>query len=289
MPGVDLTAGWAQARYVYPLVVAIPYMMGWPVWLAALAGLARLWRRDRRVAGLLLAAMVPFFVFLGGSRSAVPRYYLHLFPFLALAAGAALDGLWTARVRVLGRGLVVLVLAYTVLLTVTQVARLGLGPQRSVGALIGRLTAQAGRPLVVGYPNRIALHYDAVASFLRANQARVVDFPAPFSHLASEPPCEGCGDEVRARVRAWLDDAAVDVVVVSSWSENTIRRGRPDGWAAHLLDALADGSLGLTPVGDFRTRGLTQSWYTWGDPMLDTHWETAIAGYRVFARAGLAP
>ena len=287
MPGVDLADGWAQLRYVYPLVVAIPYMMGWPVWLAALAGLVLLWQRERRVAGLLLAAMVPFFVFLGGSRSAVPRYYLHLAPFLAVAAGAALDRLWSAERRVLGRTLAAGVVAYTALLAASQVARLGLGPQRQVGALVESLTTRAGHPLVVGYPNRIALVYDPVASFLRAARARIVEFPPPFAHLATETPCDDCGAEVRTRVRAWLDAEAVDAVLFSSWSENTIRRGRPHGWAAHLVDALADGSLGFVPAAEFRTRYLTEGWYTWGDPMLDTHWETGMAGYRVFVRRDL--
>lgn len=284
MPGVDLADGWAQQRYVYPLAVAIPYMMGWPVWLAAMAGLVVLWRSERRVAGLLLAAMVPFLVFLGGSRSAVPRYYLHLAPFLAVAAGAALDRLWTARRRAFGRTVAAAVVAYTALLAASQVARLGLGPQRQVGELVQTLTDRAGRPLVVGYPNRIALHYDAVASFLRVARARVVDFPPPFAHLATEPPCDGCAEEVRARARAWLEEKAVDAVLISSWSENTIRRGRPHGWAAHLLDALEDGTLGFEPAAEFRTRYLTEAWYTWGDPMLDTHWETGMAGYRLFVR-----
>src|SRR3989442_2666607 len=88
-PGVDLAAGWPQHRYVFPLLVTLPYLAGWPLYLAALVGLGLLWRRDRRAAVVLLAAIVPYLLFLGGANSAVPRYYLILTPFLAMAAWPA--------------------------------------------------------------------------------------------------------------------------------------------------------------------------------------------------------
>src|SRR5439155_1638297 len=170
-PGVDLALGWPQHRYVYPLVVALPYMMGWPVYLAALLGFALVWRSRRATAALLLATTVPYFLFIGGGVSAVPRYYLLLCPFLALAAGATLDWLWqtTGTRRTLGRGI-------------------------------------AGR------------------------------------------------------------------------------RARPDGFGITLFRELQRGGLGFRAAGDFRTSFLTEALYTWGDPTLDTHWETAIAGYKVFVR-----
>ena len=46
----------------------------------------------------------------------------------------------------------------------------------------------------------------------------------------------------------------------------------------------ADELAGFRLAGDFRTRYWTQGLYTWGDPMLDTHWETGITGYKVFVR-----
>src|SRR6185436_13523379 len=59
-PGVTLADGLAQQRWVYPLAVALPYMMGWALYLLALAGLWALWRRDRRAAAVVLAGLVPF-------------------------------------------------------------------------------------------------------------------------------------------------------------------------------------------------------------------------------------
>ena len=66
--------------------------------------------------------------------------------------------------------------------------------------------------------------------------------------------------------------------------ENAARRGRPDGFAITFFRLLERGGLGFRLAGDFRTHFLTEALYTWGDPMLDTHWETAIAGYKVFVR-----
>jgi hypothetical protein len=76
----------------------------------------------------------------------------------------------------------------------------------------------------------------------------------------------------------------VDAVVVPSWIENAVNRMQTPGASHAFLRALGDGSLGFREAGDFRTRYPTECLYTWGDPMLDTHWETAIAGYRVYVR-----
>jgi hypothetical protein len=286
MPGVDLAEGWMHRRWLYPLVVALPYMTGWAVYLAALAGLVLLAASNRRAAGVLLAAVGPYLLFMGGSVSAVPRYYLFLAPFLALAAGAALDRLWAVRLPARAGPLLALaVLAYTGLLAGSQVMRLGLGPQREVGALVTELLRRENRRLVFAYPNRIALHYDAVRPFLPRGRLTIVEFPAPYANLAAEPVCDGCAATVRAQGLAWFGETAVDVLVLPSWVENTVRRGRPEGWAAHFFRELEAGTFGLRLAGHFRTRYLTERLYTWSDPMLDTHWETAIAGYKVFVRA----
>jgi hypothetical protein len=282
MPGVDLTGAWPQQRFVYPLVVALPYMLGWPVYLAALAGLVILWRRDRAAAGVVLAACVPYFVFMGGAISAVPRYYLLVSPALAIAAGVCLDALWGAG----GRGVAVVcaVLAYTTLLSASQVARLGLGPQREVGRLVARLAEDASRrneQLVVAYPNQFALPYDAVRPELRRAGVKIVEFPAAYGHLGAEvAEAARGGDGQRPD-----EPITADVVILPSWVENAVRRARPDGRTGRFFRRLETGELGFRLAGEFRVPFLTESLYTWGDPMLDTHWETAIAGYKVFVRS----
>jgi 4-amino-4-deoxy-L-arabinose transferase-like glycosyltransferase len=276
-PGVTLAGGWTQNRWVYPLLVALPYMMGWPLYLLSLAGLVALCRRNRRAAGLLLALVVPCVILIGGSRAAVPRYYLPVSPALAIAAAGAVATLAERR-RALAAVLGIVAYGYTGLLAASQVARLDLAPQRAVGALIERLATHAGgTPLVVAYPSRVWLHYDAVASLIRRPDTRLAEFPPPYANPfldeAAAPPA-----------REWLDAAGVQVVVLPSWIDNGVMRARPHGLAGTFYAALADGSLGFRLAGDFRSHYLTEWLYTWGDPMLNTHWETAIAGYRVFVR-----
>jgi 4-amino-4-deoxy-L-arabinose transferase-like glycosyltransferase len=293
MPGVDLAAGWTQHRFVYPLVVALPYMMGWPVYVAAIAGFVLLWRTQRAIAGLLLIATVPYLLFMGGGASAVPRYYLQLSPFLAMAAGAALAR-WSegGNLRTLG-GLAILgVLGYTAVVSASQVGRLGLGPQRAVGDLLARIqaanAAAGGAPLVVAYPNRIALLYDAVGRFLRRPAVKIVELPSPYNHAGKDPVTVPDAEVTRARDLAWLRDTGVDIIVLPSWIENTIARARPQGQTGRFFRQLEDGELQFDFTGHFRNRYATEPLYTWGDPMLDTHWETAIAGYKVFTREDLA-
>jgi 4-amino-4-deoxy-L-arabinose transferase-like glycosyltransferase len=279
-PGVTLVDGLAQQRWIYPLVVALPYMMGWALYLLAFTGLWALWRRDRRAASLLLAAVVPYLVLVGASRAAVPRYYLPLLPFLAIAVGAALSGPARPAWRPLAVAVGVVAFGYTGLLAAAQVRRLGLGPQREVGALTATLAERAaarGATLVVAYPSRTWLHYDAVQRFIRRPDVRIVELPVAYTNPFVDPTDTPSPD-------AWLAAQGVDVIVLPSWIENAVYRMRTPATPHAFLRALGDGALGFHEGGDFRTRYPTQCLYTWGDPMLDTHWETAIAGYRVFVR-----
>ena len=276
-PGVTLADGLAQQRWVYPLAVALPYMMGWALYLLALVGLWKLWRRDRRAAAVVLAGLAPFLVLIGASRAAVPRYYLQVLPFLAIGAGAAIAASGRPLVRAVG----VAAVAYTMLLATAQAGRLRLEPQHEVGVLTDRLANEAAAahraPLVMAYPSRIWLHYDAVSREVRRPDVRIVEFPPAFMNPFADPTGAPAPD-------AWLAAEGVDAVVVPSWVENAVARMQTPGVSHAFLHALADGSLGFREAGNFRTRYPTQCLYTWGDPMLDTHWETAIAGYRVYVR-----
>jgi hypothetical protein len=240
---------------------------------------------------VVLAFVVPYFAVIGGAVAVVARYYLPLGPFLALAAGAALDRcLASARVgRRLGVVVTGAVLAYTLALTVSQCERLGLGPQRAVVGIVaaqeGRLDA-ADRKLNVAYPHILTLSYDALRPLLEAvPRVHEVFYPPQYQQVRLEKPELPPDDVAIAAERRWARDNDVAVVVLPSWVEHAVLRERPDGGTARFFRHLADGTLGFRLAGDFRTRFLTQALYTWGDPMLDTHWETGITGYKVFVRS----
>jgi hypothetical protein len=287
MPGVDLSGhGWVYTRYLYALIVSLPYVMGWAAHLAALVGLVVLVRSAPQAAGIVLAFVVPFYAIMGGATAVVPRYYLPLGPYLAIAAGAALDRGLEGRRRWLGVAAVVLVLGYTGALTLSQCRRLGLGPQRAVAALVADEAHRTPPPLAVAYPHILVLYYDAVRPLVEPIPGvKMVYYPAEYQNIRHETGDTPPEAERLARERRWVEEKDVRVVILPSWVENGVRRERPDGATAGFYRHLADGSLGFHLAGDFRTRYWTEGLYTWAEPMLDTHWETALVGYRVFVRS----
>ena len=291
MPGLDLAGrGWTYTRYVYALVVALPYMMGWAAYLAAVAGMVLLARQRPWAAGVVLAFVLPYFAIMGGATAVVARYYLPLAPFLALAAGTALDWSLERSTRLPWAGALVtaVVLAYTTGVTVSQCRRLGLGPQHEVAAVVAehaRTLEPADRKLKVAYPHLLVFYYDALRPFVEPlPRVTMMYYPAAYQNVRLEH-VDAPEEELLARDRKWVADNDVSVVILPSWVEHGAERERPDGATAGFYRHLGDGSLGFRLAGDFRTRFWTQGLYTWGDPMLDTHWETGITGYKVFVRS----
>lgn len=287
MPGTDLTGqSWTNVRYVYTTLVLLPYMMGWPVYLAGAAGVVLLARRDRRALGVLLAGALPFFIVQGGASIQVPRYLEALVPYVALTAGVALDQLWAVR-RNAGMFVAAMVLGYTTALTGSHLARLGLGPQRQVAALvadIARPVNAAGKPLVIGYQDSFVFLYETVRPLLSDVQTQVIFFPAIYRNVRAEPHQAPDQAAWREHDRQWIASSGVEVIIVPEWFELSVLRERPDGYTATFLQRLADGSLGFRLAAEYKTHYLTEALYVWGEPMLRTHWETATSGYKVFVR-----
>ena len=77
--------------------VTLPYGLGWPFFLAAMAGVVRaLWLR-RAADWVLLAFCLSFFGFISALTSVFPRYVVPLTPLFALFAADFVDGLLKAR------------------------------------------------------------------------------------------------------------------------------------------------------------------------------------------------
>ncbi|MBM4267853.1 MAG: glycosyltransferase family 39 protein [Deltaproteobacteria bacterium] len=279
-PGENLQGeGWVFVRYVYPLVVALPFVMGWTIYLSGLAGLL-LVARAPRVRGPVLAAVVPFFLLQGAAQTVTPRYFLPLVPWLCLGCGYAMAQLRQRRPP-LGLATTLVVLGYTAILTVSHCLRIQDGPQRAaasaIQAEVERVRAD-GRELRLAYPVRLQLAYDTLKPLLGPD-VDLVFFPIGWGRRASDDPHDRSG-----RFARWLDEENVDAVLVTSWREGIARRGGLSRADAAFLDRLDDGSLGFELALDTRTRFFTQDLYTWADPVFETFVPAGIMGYELYVR-----
>jgi len=290
MVGTDIMGqGWQYARFVYPAVLTFPYMMGWPFYLLALAGVPLAWRHHRRATLLLAIAIGPFFVGQATGKVIVPRYFLPFAPYFAIFAAVALDRLWRRR---RGAGLAVLAAtcAYTGVLDASFNRQMRLEPQKELGAFLERVLAaqpQRLQPLRVGYPSIFLFPYDSAMPYMSRPEVQMVYFPDPYVHLRLEPQAPPVESEVLRNDRRWVKETGVEVVVVPNWIEYSIVREKPHGYAAGILRRLADGSLGFRLAAAPSTRFFTEDLYAWGDPMLRTHTDTGIQGYRIYLRNDL--
>jgi 4-amino-4-deoxy-L-arabinose transferase-like glycosyltransferase len=140
----------------YHLTVNLPYTLGIPLLLVALAGFAVMVRERRAVDWVLLAFALPYFATLGLSLVRFQRYTLPLAPVCAIAAIRFLGMDWVqgrlerGRRRAIGRVLLALVIVSLVILTGRQQlefartdprerARAWLERHAGVGASIGLL------------------------------------------------------------------------------------------------------------------------------------------------------
>lgn len=107
-----LYAGDGPTAFRVHLVDSLPGGLGWPLYLAGLAGIARAaWRRRSEDAVWLAFALVWYLV-IGPVRWVVPRYVLPLVPLFAVAAASLVSDL-SARSRPLAAVAVVLLAAPT--------------------------------------------------------------------------------------------------------------------------------------------------------------------------------
>jgi hypothetical protein len=124
---VRLIRGFSEAARQFPgtlegqvglavrTLVLIRWSMGWPLLLLALAGLALTLRRreDRWLLWLLVPAVSYYLTFMAVGGVAYDRFLLGVVAVLAVFAGVAAAYLWRMPRRVIGRGLVLAVVLYS--------------------------------------------------------------------------------------------------------------------------------------------------------------------------------
>lgn len=158
--GFSLPAhGWHYRRYLYQLVAAWPFSLGFALYGSAVAGTCwAVWKFDRRKLPLL--AFVALFFGVTGSWHFVPlRYYLPL-----LVVGVLFAGLWHGAllesprksVRAFGLVIVPATLAYTALFTVQTTARYSHDTRVEAGKWLEQNLRHGGNLALCGWSRYVA-------------------------------------------------------------------------------------------------------------------------------------
>jgi hypothetical protein len=247
--------GWYGRPYVYQLVAAFPYILGWPVYALALAGLvAALWRRDvgDRV---VLATIVPYFVAMAGSPITMLRYMLPVIPGLVVLA--ARSGWLVPRQRRAWTAAVALACGYGFVLSASQIARYSLTPQREVVRFIADQRAH-GRSPRIAVPEKLGNYV-------------LLTRPLADAGLTCAPAPDG----------RWLADDP-DVFVLPELHEIAARRDDPGGPAAAELDRLETHAVPYRSARRWRSWYLHRDFYTWLDPAFAV--SEGAMGFTVYVR-----
>lgn len=254
--------GWYGRPYLFQLVAALPFSLGWPLYVAALAGfMVALWRREQ-ADRLLLVVVTALFLSIGASRAVPPRYLMPIFPGLVILAARAL--LVAQRPRWAGHAVLACVWLYSVLLTATQVARFSFDQQRGVAEWIAAYPHTAGRPRTVGYPW-------IILDYFRLHQ------PLNSHGLKAVAVKEG----------KWFDERP-DFIVIPEWWEISIDRDRKSATTAQDLARIRAGEGGYRRGPRWRSRYLQSDFYTWLDPAYASElWQGEI-GFTVYVRDPVA-
>ena len=116
-------AGWQYQRYLYQLVAAWPFSYGYVLYISVLAGAAWVLARHRPNRWPVLAFALVFFAVTGSWYFTPLRYYMPLVVIGAVLAALWQEAWWVAPSRgrrLVARTAVVLGIAYTLALTVSQ-------------------------------------------------------------------------------------------------------------------------------------------------------------------------
>jgi len=258
--------GWVSHRYVYQLVAALPFALGWPLYLFALAGVAIGLRRRDDAAALLLAFVVPYLLFMGAMRSTFPRYYVPLLPFLAVFAALAIERATAARgVRaVVALAAVAVALGYTTLFAVSLCRELSVDDRREAAAWLVEATRRDGAEKVTIAMPRLYQDWDGLAPALRDDpHLALVDFHPDASFIERTRPT---------------------FIVLSRAYENHFRRGPARAPETMALQALDDGALGYRLAKEIRSGYFSDVLYASLDPAFEALWAHGRVGFRIYEK-----
>jgi len=259
---VTASVGWYGRPYLYQLVALLPFALGWPMYLAALAGVAVALGRRTTTDRVLLVSLAVLFFFVGRTRASYARYLIPLFPALALLAARALSEL---RVRAVARiVLCSLVVCYGFALGFSQVARFSYDQQIAVAQFL-----REALPAGAGAPPRIVVPWE-MAGYYRLRQ--------PLHRVGLEMATAAPGKWLAGRPEAF---------VLPEWYATSIRRDGGRDALRSDLERLESGALGYREAARWRSTYLQESLYTWLDPSFASALSMGEIGFRVYLRDDL--
>ncbi|MBM4246422.1 MAG: phospholipid carrier-dependent glycosyltransferase [Deltaproteobacteria bacterium] len=249
------TLGWYGRPYLYQLVAGMPFSLGWPLYLTALAGVVQACRRRTPTDRLLLVTLAAYFLTIGTSIVLEVRYYIPMFPALVVLGAAALVTLpW----RGVAAALAASVLLYTGALAVSQVGRFSYRQQHQVADWIRTAVPARSASVRVAIPQGMDPYYNLRQPLVWAGLTPV---PLP--------------------VERWLEEPAV-AFVMPDWLAIRIRRNEPDGPAARMLDRLESGQGGYVAAARWESRYLQSDLYTTLDPAFAADLVQGEIGFTVY-------
>jgi len=260
------TLGWYGRPYLYQLVAGLPFALGWPLYLATLAGVGRALVRLDASDRVLLVTLGATFLSVGMSFVVeASRYYLPMVPILIVLTARLLDEMRARRVAL---AIFAAVWLYGGALTLSQVARYSYAQQMEVANFVKSTlpawTPGAPRPRVA-YPQGLDPYYGLRQPIVWAG---LTPLAAPAGR--------------------WFDERP-EAFVVPELTAVRWKRDAPDGPDARALAQLERGETEYRPVRTWRSRYLQSDLYTWLDPAFVGDYAQGEIGFTVYLRADLAP
>jgi len=256
------TLGWYGRPYLYQLVAALPFALGWPAYLLSVLGVAvALWRRTP-VDRVLLVALAAWFFFLGRTHVTFVRYLIPLFPALAVLGARGLLALRLPR-RVTA-AIATAVVAYGFVLGFSQVDRMSYDQQLGVARWIAERFPEAARASL-----RVVVPRES-AAWLQL-------------HRPLERVGVGVGTAAPGR---WLAERP-DVFILPEWYATSVRRDDRRARFRAQLDQLEAGALGYREAVRFESRYFQQDLYARLDPAFASELSMGAVGFRIYLRDDL--
>ena len=123
------TLGWLGRPGLWQIFAALPFMLGWPLWLLSMAGVLLAILRHGRADRILLLAIAVFLLPMATSTVDAVRYVLPLGPALVILAARAATAIPGRSLRL---GLLGSIFLYSLTLGLSQVSRLNYEQQGAV-------------------------------------------------------------------------------------------------------------------------------------------------------------